>query len=156
MKTPESRKQLEALADEVYEVTKLIFAARARASATSPEELSESEFIALDLLTKAEAMTVGEIQKFIGILPAQMSRLLRGLEDKGGTALVTSSINPNDRRKVDVMITDAGRGAHERYRAARRRTGLEFLKHMNTDDREVFMRILRSFRQELSKRLQIQ
>ena len=155
MKTPDSRRQLDALADEVFEVTKLVSAARARAAATGPEELSESEFLALDMLTKTEVVTVGELQKSIGILPAQMSRLLRGLEDKSGTGLVASSINPQDRRKVDVTITDDGRAAHDRYRAARRRTGLEFIKRLDQDDRDVFMRILRGFREELSKRLQI-
>ncbi|MCH7991698.1 MAG: MarR family transcriptional regulator, partial [Gemmatimonadetes bacterium] len=65
------------------------------------------------MLTKTEVVTVGELQKSIGILPAQMSRLLRGLEDKSGTGLVASSINPQDRRKVDVTITDDGAGCDD-------------------------------------------
>ncbi|HUT87866.1 MAG TPA: helix-turn-helix domain-containing protein [Thermoguttaceae bacterium] len=153
MKTAASRKQLEQLADEVYGVTRAILALRARSKATGPEELSESEFITLDLLTKHETMTVGEIQKQIGIPPAQMSRLMRSLETKDAGAMVKCAINEQDRRKVDVTITEPGGTAHGRFREARRATALQFLQHLSHDDREVFMRILRSFRKEIDKHL---
>lgn len=153
MKTAASRKQLEQLADEVYGVTRGVLALRARSKAAGPEELTESEFITLDLLTGRESMTVGEIQKQMGIPPAQMSRIIRSLEDREGDALVKCSINEQDRRKVDVTLTEPGRKAHHRYREVRRSTALQFLQHLNQEDREVFMRILRSFRKEIDKHL---
>ena len=153
LKTAASRKQLEALADEVFGLVKLISALRARSPATGPEELSESEFVTLDLLTRHDTLTVGEIQKQIGILPAQMSRLLRSLEDKNGKVLVESGINPQDRRKVDVAITEAGRKVYDKYRAARRATALQWLQHLDQGDRDSFMRVLRSFREQIAKQL---
>ena len=153
MKTAASRKQLEQLADEVYGVTRGVMALRARSRATGPEELGESEFIALDLLAEKETVTVGEMQKRIGIPPAQMSRLLRCLETKEEGPMVRCSINEDDRRKVDVTITETGREAHEHFRQARRATSLQFLKPLSQEDRDVFMRILRSFREEIDKHL---
>lgn len=153
LKTAASRKQLEELADEIFGLTKLISVLRARSPSAGPEDLSESEFVTLDMLSQHKTLTVGEIQKEIGILPAQMSRLLRALENKDGKALVESSINPRDRRKVDVAITAAGRKAYERYRSARRATALQWLQHLSPEDREPFMRLLRSFRQQIAKQL---
>lgn len=153
MKTAASRKQLEQLADEVFGVVRMVSALRARSKATGTEELSEPEFVALDLLTNRTSMTVGEIQQQVGIPPAQMSRLIRSLEDKEAGALVKCSINERDRRKVDVTLTEAGKKAYERYRHARRSTSLQFLQHLSQEDRDNFMRILRSFREELDKRL---
>ena len=42
-------------------------------------ELKESEFLALDYLSETGTATVGEVQKRIKVLPAQMSRLARRL-----------------------------------------------------------------------------
>ena len=153
MKTAASRKQLEQLADEVYGVTRGVLALRARAKATGPEELSESEFIALDLLTGQETRAVGDRQKQMGIRPAQMSRIVRSLEGKDAGAMVQCSINSQDRRKVDVAMTDVGRDAHGRFRNARRATALQFVQQLNQEDRDVFMRIMRTFRKQLDKQL---
>ncbi|MHC4064314.1 MAG: MarR family winged helix-turn-helix transcriptional regulator [Planctomycetota bacterium] len=154
MKTAASKQQLEDLADEVFDLVRVISALRSRSRATGPEELSESEFVALDLLTENETLTVGVIQKRLGILPAQMSRLLRALEDKNGKALVKSSINPKDRRRVDVALTDAGKAAYDRYRAARRATSLQWLQHLEPEERDGFMQLIRTFRDKIAKQLQ--
>ena len=148
---PASKKKLDELADEVFEVTKLVAALRARAKAAEPDDISEAEFVVLDLLVRQGELTVGEIQKEVGVLPAQMSRLLRSLEDKSEKAFVQCSINPQDRRKVDVDITADGKAAHQRFQAARRTTALQFIQNIAEEDREVFMRILRSFRSQIGK-----
>ena len=62
-------------------------------------EITESEFLALDYLTEAGTATVGEAQQHIGVVPAQMSRLLRRMES---AELVKSDINREDRRRVDI------------------------------------------------------
>ena len=80
MNTPQKRQQLAALAEEVFELGKL--GSRMRAAARTDESastLTETETLALDLLSKQGEMTVGEIQKGIGVLPAQMSRIIRAL-----------------------------------------------------------------------------
>ncbi len=144
---------LNQLADEVFELSTVTATLRSRARRARPEELSEPEFLALHLLAKYSPITVGQIQQQIGILPAQMSRIIRSLEGKGAGPLVRCSINEQDRRKINVELTDAGRVAHETYRAARRVMTIEFLSHLSQEDRATFMRLIRSFRERIAKAL---
>ena len=157
MKTDASRKKLAEMATEIFELTMLSTLARARArSADNRDEpqVTETEFLALDSLVKQGPMTVGEIQKIIGVLPAQMSRVIRALEGKSGGAFVECSINPDDRRRVDVSITKAGLTAHEDYRNARLTMTMEVLSGLRPEDRDQFIRILRTIRAHIDKRLQ--
>jgi len=151
MDTPEKRKQLEELAQEVFELSKLGSLARARSRKDGVEVLSETENLTLELLTKREVMTVGEIQKSIGVLPAQMSRVIRSLEDKGGSAFISCAINPEDRRKIDVSITPEGLAAFEAYRSARLGMSMKVLAVLTLKEREDFRRILRKLGSHISK-----
>src|SRR5207248_7975145 len=45
-------------------------------------ELKEVEFLTLALLHQHETMIVGDIQRQLGVLPAQMSRIIRSLENR--------------------------------------------------------------------------
>jgi DNA-binding MarR family transcriptional regulator len=130
---------------EIFELYRLVAIARSRRPST-PDDLSEAEFLALDSLAKEEALTIGDVQKRIGVLPAQMSRIIRALEEQGGRGYVECSINPKDRRRVDVSLTSAGKAAHERYRSIRLRSMYEALAVLSAEDRAYFMRILRQIR----------
>jgi len=154
MDTSASRKQLEALADEIMGLSLVISRARARAQkGSNVETLTETENLTLDLIKDGEVKTVGEIQQAIGVLPAQMSRIIRALEDKGGNPYITCSINPDDRRKIDVSITKDGRKAREGYRAARLQSIMNILSVLDHDEREEFMRLLRKIQADLSQSL---
>jgi CRISPR system Cascade subunit CasE len=48
-------------------------------------------------------MIVGDIQRLLGVLPAQMSRIIRSLENRD-RPLIACHINPRDKRKVDVVM----------------------------------------------------
>jgi len=157
MKTEASRKKLAEMAGEIFELTMLSTLARARArSAEDRDEpqITETEFLTLDVLSKHGPMTVGEIQKTIGVLPAQMSRVIRALEGKSGGAFVECSINPNDRRRVDVCLTAAGTAAHDDYRNARLAMTMQVLSGLSPNDRDEVIRILRTIRGHIDKRLQ--
>jgi DNA-binding MarR family transcriptional regulator len=157
MKTEASRKKLEEMASEIFELTMLSTLARARARTADHQaeaQLTETEFLTLDVLAKHGPMTVGEIQKTIGVLPAQMSRVIRALEGKSGGAFVDCSINPDDRRRVDVSLTAAGQTAHTAYRNARLAMTMQILSGLSPDDRDEFIRILRTIRGHIDKRLQ--
>ncbi len=117
-------------------------------------QISETEFLALDALARESPQTVGTIQKSIGVLPAQMSRVVRALENKDGGALIACQINPDDRRRIDVRITPAGRRAYEAYRQARLGLTVDILREFTPEDREEFMRLLRHMRGSISKRMQ--
>ena len=62
--------------------------------------------------TRENPLIVGDIIERLHLLPAQMSRLLRRLEGKGDSCyqkpLVECSINKEDRRRVNVLLTTAG------------------------------------------------
>jgi DNA-binding MarR family transcriptional regulator len=139
-------------AEDIFALTKLAFTARARARAGTPEVLSETEFLSLDVLVQDGPTPVGGIQKRIGVLPAQMSRIIRALESKGGEAFVVCAINPNDRRKIDVRITPKGRNAHRTYRAARLKMSMDILKDLSAGDRSEFVRILGLIRAAMAQR----
>ncbi len=157
MKTEASRKQLLEMANEVLELSNLGALARARAKAKGEEaaqHLSETEFLTLDCLVKQGAQTVGDLQKNIGVLPAQMSRILRALEQKSGGPYVICTINPDDRRRVDVSITPEGDHSYTSYRNARLALTADVLAGLATEDRDQFIRILRVMRTHMYNRLQ--
>lgn len=144
---------MERMADEIFELTKMASAARAQARVGQPEELTETEFLTLDALVQNGTLTVGEIQKRIGVLAAQMSRIIRSLESKNGQALVSCAINPDDRRKINVKIEAKGRSAHRTYRAARMRFTTAILNDLSPEDRKQFIRILRDIRAGIDQRI---
>lgn len=149
-----NQNQLESLAEEIFELTNMSSRARARAHTDdSVESLTESELLTLDLVCKQDVMTVGEIQRTVGVLPAQMSRIVRSLEDKSGKAFVRCAINPQDRRKIDVSITPAGRKARDAYRSARLGMTVGILEALGPKERDDFMRTLRKIRRHFDNLL---
>src|SRR5262245_23199711 len=73
-------------------------------------DLKEIEFLTLSLLQANGTMIVGDIQRLLGVLPAQMSRIVRALEGRE-RPLIHCRINSRDKRKVDVALTAAGEKA---------------------------------------------
>jgi DNA-binding MarR family transcriptional regulator len=69
-------------------------------------------------LHRQRTLIVGDIQRMLGVLPAQMSRVIRSLEDRD-RPLIACRINPHDKRKIDVTITPAGVRAFHEHQAAR-------------------------------------
>lgn len=153
MASGNEKKQLEEVGLEIFELTKIVSVARAQARPKDIEMLTETESVTLDLLSKAETMTVGEIQKQIGVLPAQMSRIVRSLEDKGGDAYIACSINPDDRRRIDVSITKEGQRSLDAYRNARLGFTIKLMESLTPDERESFMQILRKMRKHVQSLL---
>lgn len=145
MPTLQQDEQLKEFAEEIFELSKHIWAAQSRSKGQT--EITETEFLALDILIKANRpLTVGDIQRQIGVLPAQMSRIVRSLESKSDQPLIQCKINPSDKRKVDVELTPAGRKAHQSYRQIKLGSAEKILLGLNEEDRAEFMRILRMVR----------
>lgn len=133
-------------AEEVFELTKVGWLLRSRRRRKDSFDLTETEFLTLDLVASHESMTVGQLRKYVGVLPAQMSRILRSLERRGDKPLIRCAINPTDRRRIDVTITEAGRKAHHAFREVRVSVSEETLAKLPPQDVREFMRIIERFR----------
>ena len=144
---PESE-QIQQAAEEVFEVWTLTW--------IGPEnedkyDLNEVQALTLDLLTKNESINVGELQRRIGVSPTKMSRVVRGLEREAAPPLVECRFNADDRRKIDVSITKAGRTAHDAYRSSRVARIINVLGEMLESDRAEFVRLIRILREKLTQ-----
>lgn len=152
MPTLQPAQNLQEFCDEVFELSKDVWAVQTQSKGKEQAEVTETEFLALDHLSKAShPLTVGEIQRKIGVLPAQMSRIIRSLESKGEGPLIACAINLTDKRKIDVQLTAEGTRAHQAYREMKLGTIQRILLSLTDRDREEFMRIMRLIRSAMLK-----
>ena len=138
-----SREQvIRGLALQMFDMTTHAWLATQREKMKGGYDLSESEFLALDALEDVASLSVGELRRCVGVLPAQMSRVLKALEQRYDEKLVLCTINPKDKRKIDVSITPTGRRAVEAYRRAKIMNTVEALNSLTDEDLADFTRIL--------------
>jgi DNA-binding MarR family transcriptional regulator len=103
--------------------------------------LKEVEFLTLAILHQRESRIVGDLQRHLGVLPAQMSRIIRALEDRE-QPLIACRINPSDKRKIDVCLTPAGEQAFLDYQADQVHALTDLLCHLSDEEREDLVRLL--------------
>lgn len=140
---------LERLAQEVFEVVRQLSLAAPRGR-RRPGDLKEGEFLTLAMLQDNGTMTVGEIQRELGVLPAPMSRIIRSLENRDRPT-VTCRLNPQDKRKIDVTMTEEGMkllGEYSRHRVARI---LDVLRELQEDEQEALATIVERVRDILRR-----
>ena len=125
---------LERLALQIFDLTKRTWLQTQREKFKGGYDLSESEFLALDALEEAPSLSVGELRRHVGVLPAQMSRIIKALEQRYDEKLVVCAINPKDKRKVDVTITPKGRRAVAAYRRAKITASVKALRSLPERD----------------------
>jgi DNA-binding MarR family transcriptional regulator len=114
-------------------------------------ELKEIEFLTLSILHQREKLIVGDIQRQLGVLPAQMSRIIRSLETRE-RPLIACRINPQDKRKIDVALTPAGVAAFQEYQASRVRTIAALLNRLDPEDRDDLERLLPRLQEAIKDR----
>ena len=138
-----SREQvIRGLALQMFDMTTRAWLATQREKMKGGYDLSESEFLALNALEHVQSLSVGELRQHVGVLPAQMSRVIKALEQRYDEKLVLCTINPEDKRKIDVSITPTGRRAVEAYRRAKIMNTVEALNSLTDEDLADFTRIL--------------
>jgi DNA-binding MarR family transcriptional regulator len=118
-----------------------------------PGDLKEIEYLTLAILQGKGTMIVGDIQRRLGVLPAQMSRIIRALEDRE-RPLISCHINPQDKRKVDVQMTTAGEKALQEYQAARVSRIAAALKDLPEELLEDLSRLLDKLRERLARSME--
>ena len=150
-KTPPASTSLEQMAEEIFALT--VMGWRQRLSKAHTTELSESQYLTIETLVNARGtLTVGEIQRAIGVLPAQMSRIIRALESSSGSnafdkPLIRCELNQSDKRKIDVHLLPEGRRIFDEFRMAYLTKTVDVLKNLADKDRTEFVRICRRIRE---------
>ncbi len=104
-------------------------------------DLKEVEFLTLSLLHHHQTLIVGDIQRQLGVLPAQMSRIIRSLETRD-QPLISCRINPHDKRKIDVALTPEGMAAFQDYQSTRIGGISNLLSKLSEEDLEELQRLL--------------
>jgi DNA-binding MarR family transcriptional regulator len=145
-----STTRLDELAHHLFDVVTRFCLAVPRGRRRSGD-LKEIEFLTLSLLHKREKLIVGDIQRQLGVLPAQMSRIIRALETRD-RPLIACRINSQDKRKIDVALTPAGIAAFQEYQAARVRTISSLLNHLGDDDLNDLQRLIGKLQSALDGR----
>jgi DNA-binding MarR family transcriptional regulator len=126
--------RIDELAQSMFEVVTHLNLAAGRGR-RRPGDLKEIEFLTLVILHGQPSMIVGDIQRLLGVLPAQMSRIIRALEDRE-RPLIACRINPQDKRKIDVCLTPAGEKAMRDFEAPRIHGVTELLGRLSEDEKE--------------------
>src|SRR4051794_19473204 len=142
--------KLEDLAHQLFDVVTR-FCLNAPRSRRRAGDLKDIEFLTLSLLHQREPLIVGDIQRQLGVLPAQMSRIIRALETRD-RPLIACRINAQDKRKIDVALTPAGMAAFQEYQAARVRTISSLLNHLGDDDLNDLQRLIGKLQSALDGR----
>jgi len=143
-------RRLEEIAQDLYEViTHLCMAAPRRRRGG---DLKEIEYLALALLQDRRTMIVGDMQRLLGVLPAQMSRVIRSLEARQWP-LIECRINSQDKRKIDVALTEAGEKALVEYQGVRVRRIAELLRDLPDEDQESLVHLLEKVRNSLANQV---
>ena len=136
--------RLEDTARELFDLVTQISLATLRGRRRAGD-LKEAEFLTLSILQDHGTMIVGDIQRQLGVLPAQMSRIIRALEARE-RPLINCRINPRDKRKIDVCMTDAGERALIDYQALRVDRIIGILRDLPEDEQEEFNRLVDKLR----------
>lgn len=132
--------KLDELAHHLFDVVTR-FCLSAPRSRRRGSDLKDIEFLTLSLLHQRESLIVGDIQRQLGVLPAQMSRIIRALETRE-QPLISCRINTHDKRKIDVILTPAGVAAFQEHQAERVRLIADVLGRLNDTDRDDLQNLL--------------
>jgi DNA-binding MarR family transcriptional regulator len=132
--------RLEETARDLFEVVTQIGLTAPRGRRRTGD-LKEVEFLSLAVLQEHGTMIVGDIQRILGVLPAQMSRIIRSLEAREAP-LITCQINSRDKRKIDVCLTVAGAKALKDYQALRTNRLVELIRDLPEDEQEDLNRLV--------------
>ena len=140
--------RLEELAQNLFDVVTQFCLAVPRGRRRTGD-LKEIEFLTLSILRSHAPLIVGDIQRMLGVLPAQMSRIIRSLEARE-RPLIACRINPQDKRKIDVALTAAGVTAFREHQAVRVRVIAGMLGRLSGEDLDDLERVVVKLNESLT------
>lgn len=136
--------RVEELAQDLFGVVTHLSLAAPR-SRRRADDLKEVEYLTLAILHDRGTAIVGDIQRLLGVLPAQMSRIIRSLENRP-VPLIACGINPHDKRKIDVRLTSEGMKAFQEYQATRVLRIVQLLHNLPEEDQDTLNGLLEKLR----------
>ncbi len=104
----------------------------------------------LELLAREDGMTQRELTARIGIQPGSASEILGKLE---GAGLISRVPNEEDRRTVDLHLTEAGRARLEEGSAAREARVREIFDGLTGEEKEALLGLLEKLHTDWRERL---
>ena len=129
--TDTGRRKLEDIADDVLDSFPIFFRRVSReGSHPGSKKFDPSRFV-LRAVWKHGPVRMSEIGKHMGISKPYMTLLVNKLISEG---LVERVPDPDDRRVVNVTITDAGRGAIREFMRNARETVMRNLSSLDSGD----------------------
>ena len=113
-------------------------------------ELTLPQFLVLVSIHRLGAgCPIGKLAEEMCQSPPTMTDIVDRLEKK--KLVVRERVNPEDRRKVVVNLTNAGRRLLDRARSAHRGRMIRALAHFSARDRSEFLRLLTTYLDTLEK-----
>lgn len=128
----------DSLSDAVRSVARRL--RQASAESLARWDLTPSQFRALRVLMRHEAMRPSELSEHLRIAPRSTTEVLDGLEAKG---LVERRPDPHDRRATLVVPTGRGTDLAATIRSAQGNEAERVFERLSPTDRDHLARILR-------------
>jgi len=96
-------------------------------------DISLSEFNCLVQFFETDSLGIKNLAEGLGLSPAGVTRIVTSLEEKN---LVERKISPDDRRSIDVFLTDSGKALVKRIKKFSLDRHAEILSHIKPQYRE--------------------
>ena len=109
--------------------------------------INHTQYAALKRLAQCAPLAPGELAQALGHDAGAMTRVLDGLEEKG---YVRREPNPDDRRCVRVIPTEAGAALWSRMRSCGERTMAHALENLSEPERDALRDLLKRIIDSLS------
>lgn len=95
-------------------------------------------------VSESVSASAGEISEFCGVSTARMANMLNSLEKKG---FIIRTVDPDDRRKILVSLTEQGNSFGNEKRQEMRRELAAMLQKLGEEDAAEYVRILKKIRE---------
>lgn len=105
----------------------------------------------LIILEESEEITQRDLTKRLGIKPGSASEILAKLEHAG---LITRKTNKNDRRTVNILLTEYGRQLALEAKQRRKQRHKEMFSCLSEDEKTTLLALLKTIHTDWSKRYQ--